>query len=93
MGEVPSFVLDATYRARPSAEQRRRAARTNVRLSRSFALPHNSPQGFFPRSPAGLTVVAGVLVDAAGFEIEEAGVGVAAGRLAFNFVITESLKS
>jgi hypothetical protein len=38
-----------------------------------------------------LTVVAGVLVEAAG--LCEAGVGAAAGRLEFSFEITESLKS
>jgi hypothetical protein len=48
--------------------------------------------GFLFKSPAGRTVVAGVLVDDAGF-CEASGVGVAAGRLEFSFVMTESLKS
>jgi hypothetical protein len=48
--------------------------------------------GFLFKSPAGRTVVAGVLVDDAGF-CEARGVGVAAGRLEFSFVMTESLKS
>jgi len=45
-----------------------------------------------PKSPAGRTVVAGVLVEAAGF-CDTPGVAVAAGRPEFSFVITESLKS
>ena len=51
-------------------------------------------RGFLPKSPAGLTVVAGVFVGAAdaGFW-ETPGVGVAAGRFALSFVITDSLKS
>ena len=48
--------------------------------------------GFFPKSPAGRTVVAGVLVEDAGL-CESPGVVVDAGRLEFSFVITESLKS
>ena len=51
-------------------------------------------RGFLPKSPAGLTVVAGVFVGAADAGLwEAAGDGVAAGRFALSFVITDSLKS
>ena len=47
-------------------------------------------RGFF-KSPAGLTVVAGVFVDEG--PAFWAGVGVTGGRLEFSFVMTDSLKS
>jgi hypothetical protein len=51
-------------------------------------------RGFLPKSPAGLTVVAGVFVGAADAGLWEApGDGAAAGRFALSFVITDSLKS
>jgi hypothetical protein len=64
----------------------------------TFSVPKTTPgwtavrYGFLPKSPAGRTVVAGVFAEPAGFW-EASGVGVAAGRLEFSFVMTESLKS